>query len=119
MTPKPSFQEQALFGESSGFTPRLFAKVIPQPSQREGFPALSMSQGFSRNAARSDAMLTLRIAANQAAKTAQASKATFSQRQDFLDTLDREVALKSGTLEADMAMRDALMAKFYNNKSSK
>lgn len=107
------FQEQALFGGEKASKSVLFAKVTPQPPQRSGFPTLLMSQGFSRNAARADAMLTLRISANQAAKMAQVPRATASQKQDFLDALDREAALKEGALEPEMAMRDALMMKFF------
>lgn len=68
------------------------------------FPTLLMSNGFTRNAARNDAILTLRMIANQAAKN--------SASDAFLRTLGREISLKQGDFEPEMMMRDALMERF-------
>lgn len=68
------------------------------------FPTLLMSNGFTRNAARNDAILTLRMIANQAAKN--------SASNAFLRTLGREISLKRGDFEPEMMMRDALMERF-------
>lgn len=96
-------------------TSSLFVKVVPQAAPKSGFPSLSMTQGFSRTAARADAMLVLRIAENQAAKALQ--PLSDDRKTTFLEAVSREIALKEGVVDAEMAMRDALMARFCTKSS--
>lgn len=102
-----------MFGVGSQARPASpFYRVTPRTkSAAPSFPTLLMSNGFDRNAAKADAILTLRMTANQSAKALPASK------EAFLKALGREVALKRGDFEADMMMRDALMEKFLQAKS--
>lgn len=107
----PSFREANLFSDAPS-QGSLFAPVTPQPAPKAGFPSLSLSHGFSRSRAKSDAMLTLRILSNQAAKALQTSSPGFSQKATFLASVEREIKLKTGIVEAEMEMRDALLGRF-------
>lgn len=93
--------------EKNGTTrPSPFFRVTPSVKTAPPvFPVLLMSNGFDRNAARSEAILALRMSANQAARGLCAKDA-------LLKALGREIALKRGDFEPDMIMRDALIEKF-------
>lgn len=89
-----------------------FFKVKSESSfSRSSFPSLFMNNGFYRNTARSEAILTLRILANQSAKSLQNKTA----KNHFLGYIYREIHIKSGRFEAEIMMRDALINKYLDN----
>lgn len=88
-----------------------FFRVIPSTKKTVApFPTLLMSNGFDRSAARNDAILTLRLTANQALRA--------SAPNAFLEAVGREIALKRGDFDSETMMRDALMDRFLGKFKS-
>jgi hypothetical protein len=77
---------------------------INTPPPKAPFAPLAMGNCFFKNAARADAMLILRMLANQNAKA--------GNIDGFFEQINREIAIKSGELDAETAARDALICKF-------
>jgi hypothetical protein len=63
-----------------------------------------MQNGFSKNSAKSDAMLILRMLTNQNIKVGNVT--------EFLCQVNREINIKNGRFESEIMARDALINKF-------
>jgi hypothetical protein len=106
-------ENRSLFGEKAeakAQTP--FVKVSPASSyatQKKSFVAVSMSSAFDKHKASSDAMLIIRTLAHQDLKKGSNQVAQY----DFLNNVTREISLKKGDLEAEIAARDALINRFF------
>ncbi|GHS94187.1 hypothetical protein AGMMS49949_07890 [Alphaproteobacteria bacterium] len=104
------FQAQDLFGnaappqEASPFHPVKNASG----TEKSTFPIITMENGFDKSSARADAILILRMRANRLAK----SLASASTRASFVQQIQREIALKDGSFDAETMARDSLMAQF-------
>ncbi|MDR1907847.1 MAG: hypothetical protein LBQ43_03215 [Holosporales bacterium] len=83
--------------------PSPFFKVN-SPPPKPAFAPLVMSNCFYKNSARADAMLILRMLANQNAK--------YGDYDGFMEQLDREISLKNGDFDAETMARDALINKY-------
>jgi hypothetical protein len=83
--------------------PSILVKINTAPSKAP-FAPLAMGNCFFKNAARADAMLILRMLANQNAKA--------ENVDEFFKQINREIAIKSGDLDAETVARDALICKF-------
>ncbi|MDR1207888.1 MAG: hypothetical protein LBJ89_00890 [Holosporales bacterium] len=81
-------------------TPSPFCKTN-SPISKAPFTPLKMSGCFYKGAAKSEAMLIIRMMANQSAKD--------RKYREFLEHLNREISLKNGDFEAEVLARDALM----------
>ncbi|MDR0625093.1 MAG: hypothetical protein LBF72_01410 [Holosporales bacterium] len=101
------YKETDLFGSKEDRAPSVFYKV----TCASGEPAralLSVKSAFARWEANADAIMILRLLANQCAKSPQSCGGLLK----FLQNIYREIALKNGTLEAGVLARDALVDRF-------
>jgi hypothetical protein len=74
------------------------------PISKAPFAPLKMSGCFNKGAAKSDAMLIIRMMANQSMKD--------RKYCEFLEHLTREISLKNGDFEAEVLARDVLMSRW-------
>ena len=85
-----------------------FYKVSSNKNVKQDFFSVNMKSAFSKNAAVSECILILRSCANQCSKKLYDK----NERKEFLNNISREINLKSGKLDAEIASRDALINKF-------
>jgi hypothetical protein len=102
--------ETTLCCEESGAAKKSpFLRIQAQAEQQTSkFPIITMNSAFSRNKAAQEAVLILRYFANQYAKKCSEP----SSVNDFLDNINREIALKSGDFKPELIAVDALMNRF-------
>ncbi|MDR1598054.1 MAG: hypothetical protein LBR89_03920 [Holosporales bacterium] len=85
----------------------MFYKV-DSPPPKPPFAPLVMSNCYYKNSARADAMLIIRMLANQSAKS--------KNFEDFQEQIAREIKIKRGRFDAETMARDALISRLEKKR---
>ncbi|MDR0631436.1 MAG: hypothetical protein LBF66_02620 [Holosporales bacterium] len=108
-TSVPEYAAKCMFSQEAKKPSPFFKTTTTLP--KAPFTPLKISGGFYKSAAKADAMLIIRMLANQSAKN--------GNYCEFLEHLNREISLKNGDFDAETMARDALMSRWLNNEETK